>query len=109
MSSATHYHPLDTPHIDARDYFLVDGCERCAEYVEMLGRPFDPARFRAFWDKMVRVEWDHTEVWQSKLDAELGHKLYLVALQFQVAFGLDPHELATFRERFMRLVAAIPE
>jgi hypothetical protein len=106
--SAQHEHPPGAGHWPSRA-FLVDGCPRCEEYVEMLGRPFDPIGFREFWDKMVRVEWDNTEAWDSKLDAALGRKLYLVTLQLQAAFGLHPRELATFRERFARLVAAIPE
>lgn len=90
---STHYHPPGSPNPDNRECFLVDGCERCQEYVEMLGRPFDPDRFRAFWDKMVKVEWDHTEAWASALDATLGERLYLVSLQFQAAFGLHPRDV----------------
>jgi hypothetical protein len=94
---------------DLRDPFLVDGCERCQEYVELLGRPFDPTRFHAFWHKMIEVEWDHDGNWNSKLDRALGEKLYLVSLQMQAAFGLHPRDLADIHERYARVVAAIPE
>jgi hypothetical protein len=94
---------------DPRDPFLIDGCERCQEYVELLGRPFDPVRFRAFWDKMVEVEWDNDSWWNSKLDASLGHKLYLVSLQMQAAFGIDPHHLGEWHDRLARLIAEIPD
>jgi hypothetical protein len=106
--SAQHEHPPGTGHWPS-PAFLVDGCPRCAEYVEMIGRPFDSERFREFWAKMVEVEWDDIGHYHSKFDAALGRKLYLVSLQFEAAFGLHPRELATFRERFERLVAAIPE
>ena len=90
-----HEHPSGTPSPDGRDPnpFLIDGCPRCDEYVEMLGRHFDAPRFRAFWDKMIRVEWLHIEAYASDLDAALGHKLYLVSLSFEHAFGIDPSRL----------------
>jgi hypothetical protein len=100
-----HYHPNGSP----PGAFLTDGCERCQEFVENLGRSFSPLSFRRFWAKMVKVEWDGVGVYRSKLDSELGRRLYLVALQLEAAFGVHPRELATFRERFERLVAAIPE
>lgn len=99
MGSSVHDHPPGTPDIGERPQFLIDGCARCEEYVENMGRSFDPERFRWFWDKMVDVEWDHTYAWGSKLDAALGHRLYLVSLQLQVAFGLHPRDLATLRTR----------
>lgn len=107
--SAQHYHPPGTPPPDERYWFLVDGCERCEEYVEMMGRPFDPGRFREFWEKMIEVEWDSKGAWGSKLDAKLGQKLYLVTLQFQAAFGLHPRDLLGYRDSMARLIAAIPE
>lgn len=99
-----HYHP-DGHGLE----FLVDHCPRCEEYVEQLGRPFDPERFTLFWEKMVRVEWDHDGNWWSSLDRELGRRLYLVSLQLQAAFGLHPRDLPTFRERFERVIAALPD
>lgn len=104
---SAHHHPPGTLDPDGRRRFLIDGCPRCEEYVEMLGRPFTPGRFREFWDKMVEVEWDSKGSWGSRLDAALGRKLYLVSLQMQSAFGLHPRELKTFRERFERLIQAI--
>lgn len=77
-----------------RREFLVDGCLRCAEYVEDYGLPFDEDRFRAFWAKMVRVEFDDAEGYDSGLDRTLGRRLYHVALALQRAFSLDPHTLA---------------
>lgn len=76
--------------LSEREEFLIDGCERCKEYVANLGRSFDPGRFREFWNKMIEVEWDHEGAWKSKLDAELGRKLYLVSLSFQHAYGWHP-------------------
>jgi hypothetical protein len=73
-----------------RDAFLVDGCPRCSEYVDDLGVPFDPGRFRAFWVKMVAVEFQDTGGYASQLDKELGRRLYLVALGLQRGFGIDP-------------------
>lgn len=74
-----------------RGEFLVDGCERCDEYLRDLGLSFDPVRWRAFWQHMVNVEFDNDTHYDSKLDAALGHRLYFVALGLQRAFRFDPH------------------
>lgn len=76
-----------------REAFLVDGCPRCAEYVAELGLHFDVKRFRAFWKKMVAVEFDDIGGYASKADKALGRSLYYIALSFQRAYGLDPHSL----------------
>jgi CheY-like chemotaxis protein len=81
------------PVLGDRREFLVDGCPRCEEYVRDLGVPFDEDRFRAFWAKMVRVEFDDAEGYDSTLDRRLGRNLYHVALALQRAFGLDPRTL----------------
>jgi hypothetical protein len=91
---SSHVHPPGTPAPDGRDAFLIDGCNRCAEYVDDFGVSFDPDRFRAFWRKMVDVEYDDASGYASKLDKRLGRRLYLVSLTLHRAFGLDPRELA---------------
>jgi hypothetical protein len=93
---------------EARPEFLVDGCPRCQEYVDDLGVYFDPERFRAFWAKMIEVEFDDDGGYASVADGELGHRLYLVALQFQRAFGIDPH---VFQVNAMtpRMIITLPD
>ncbi len=91
---STHVHPPGTPEPDARGAFLIDGCERCAEYAADLGLHFDSDRFRAFWRKMIEVEYDDIAGYESELDKQLGRRLYYVSLALQRAFGLDPRELA---------------
>lgn len=83
------------PHggLDEREEFLVDGCPRCEEYVAELGLPFDADRFRAFWQKMVKVEFDNSGGYKSMLDKALGRQLYYVATALWRAFGLDPRAL----------------
>lgn len=88
---SAHRHPHGTPDPAGRADFLVDGCPRCAEYARDLGLPFDPARFRAFWRKMVEVEFDSTGGYASDLDKQLGRSLYYVALGLQRSFGINPH------------------
>lgn len=73
-----------------REEFLVDGCPRCAEYLDDLGLSFDEQRFRAFWQTMVAVEFQGNGGYHSLLDADLGLALYKVALSLQRAFGFDP-------------------
>lgn len=90
---SSHLHPPGTPTPGEREVFLVDGCERCVEYVEDLGTSFDAERFRAFWRKMVEVEYDYVGGYRSKLDKRLGRRLYWISLSLQRAFGLDPREL----------------
>lgn len=84
------HHP---PPAERRE-FLVDGCPRCAEYAADLGLHFDEERFRAFWTKMVTVEFHDDGGYLSQTDKELGRRLYYVALALQRAFGLDPERLA---------------
>lgn len=91
---SSHTHLPGTPAPDDRDVFLIDDCERCAEYVEDLGCSFDSDRFRAFWRKMVDVEYDDASGYASALDKQLGRRLYIVSLSLHRAFGLDPRELA---------------
>lgn len=74
--------------------FLVDGCPRCAEYAADLGLHFDEGRFRAFWEKMVAVEFHDDGGYASQTDKALGRRLYYVALALQRTFGLDPERLA---------------
>lgn len=90
---------IQHPTLDQREMFMVDGCPRCAEYADDLGVHFDPERFRAFWAKMVEVEFDDVGGYASASDKALGSQLYLVALQFQRSFGIDPH---AFQENAMR-------
>lgn len=90
---SSHIHPPGTPVPADRAAFLVDGCPRCAEYVEDLGVSFDAERFRAFWEKMVEVEYDDASGYASTLDKQLGRRLYVVSLSLHRAFGLDPRGL----------------
>jgi hypothetical protein len=90
----SHTHPPGTAEPDGRGAFLIDGCERCDEYLEDLGVHFDADRFRAFWAKMVEVEYDDVGGYESDLDKQLGRRLYIVALSLQRGFGLDPRDLA---------------
>jgi hypothetical protein len=104
-----HRHPRDTPPPAERVAFLIDGCPRCREYVDDLGVSFDPERFRAFWAKMVEVEYDDVGGWESGLDRALGRKLYLVSLCFEKAFACDPRTLAALGEMaFVGRAVVIP-
>ncbi len=94
MSDAVHYHPQDVAAPTDRDYFLVDGCPRCREYVDDLGLHFDPDRFRAFWAHMIEVEWLNRDIYKSTNDKDLGTRLYLVSLSFERAFGIHPSAFA---------------
>jgi hypothetical protein len=86
------------PQPSERREFLVDGCPRCAEYAADLGLHFDEDRFRAFWAKMIRVEFDDAEGWDSETDRDLGRRLFSVALSLQRAFGLNPRDLLSDRD-----------
>jgi hypothetical protein len=89
-----HDHRNETPPRPGRMAFLVDGCPRCEEYVELMGRPFDPGRFASFWRHMLDVEFDQGDAsYVSALDSKLGGKLYLVALSMQAAFNLSELKL----------------
>lgn len=100
---ASHYHPPGTPDPwePGRDAdagpFLIDGCERCAEYVNDQGVHFDPERWLAFWQHMVDVEFappfKGDTHYRSGLDARLGRQLYHVALAMQRAWGLTTDQL----------------
>jgi len=85
----------DPPHPPplAREEFLVDGCARCAEYAADLGLHFDRERWRAFWEKMIRVEFDDEGTYASGLDRQLGRKLYYVVLGLQRATGVEPRDM----------------
>lgn len=92
---SSHLHPPGTPPPSEREAFLIDGCPRCAEYVEDLGCSFDADRFRAFWRKMIDVEYDVEGGYASVLDAKLGRRLYCVSLALhRASFGFNPRELA---------------
>lgn len=78
------------PDPTGREEFLVDGCPRCEEYLDELGLPFDPERFRAFWRKMISVEYDDEGGYASELDKQLGRRLYHLSLSLERAFALDP-------------------
>lgn len=81
------------PSPNERREFLVDDCPRCYEYVEDNGIHFDPSQFRAFWRKMIEVEFNDIGGYESKADKELGTRLYQVTLSLQRAFDLDPHRV----------------
>lgn len=71
---------------------LIDGCEACAEHVEMGGLALDQERFRRAWETMVAVE-HHDYMsggYLSKLDKELGTILYRMALLMERNMGIDP-------------------
>ncbi len=91
-----------------RKEFLVDGCPRCAEYVRDIGIHFDVHRFRAFWAKMLEVEYGDYGAWGSELDQELGRTLYRVSLALERAFSLNPHALESW-EPTMRILHAPPD
>lgn len=80
------------PSPSAREEFLVDGCPRCEEYADELGLYFDQDRWRAFWKKMLAIEFRDEGGYRSLLDKRLGSRLYLVALGLQRQ-GIDVHRL----------------
>jgi hypothetical protein len=82
---------------EQRAMFLVDGCPRCAEYARDLGIHFTEERFRAFWRKMVEVEFNDYGAYASQLDKQLGRQLYLVALAITRVTG-NPDPLAIIGE-----------
>lgn len=82
-----------------REEFLVDGCPRCEQYVENLGIDFDALRFADFWRKMIQIEWFDYGRYASKLDRDLGSKLYWVSLSLNRAFGINPTIIELYAQK----------